>query len=181
MRVVGGSLSGRRFDPPMKKWPTRPTTDYAKEALYNILQHRIDFAGVIMLDLFGGSGAHTYEAVSRGCQQVTYVEKYVPCIKYVKQMLREFGIEDNVDIVKSDVFTYIKNSNYQFDFIFADPPYALLKLPLLPDLILDQGLLTADGILVIEHDANHDFKEHNAFHELRTYGGCHFSFFHRSI
>ena len=177
MRIIGGKFGRRRFNPPANNWPTRPTTDYAKEALYNILQNKIDFEETKMLDLFGGTGNHCYEFLSRGSADVTYVDSFGKCVAFVKKTANELGVKDDLTVLKSDVFRFIKSSNQQFDFIFADPPYNLKMLKQLPDLILDNELLADDGMLVIEHDQQNSFDEHKRFVEVRKYGGCMFSFF----
>jgi len=177
MRIVGGKFRGRRFHPPANQWPTRPTTDFAKEGLFNILLNRIDFEGTKMLDLFGGTGNHTYEAISHGCRAVTYVEKHYPCIKFVKETCSKLGIENHVQIVKSDVAKYLKRSAEAFDYIFAGPPYGLPWLDDIPDMVLGGPWLSQQGLFVLEHNQQHDFKGHLNFQELRTYGGTHFSFF----
>lgn len=177
MRIIGGQYGGRRFTPPANKWKTRPTTDYAKEALYNILQNRIDFSEVSMLDLFGGLGNHAIECISRGCEDATYVEKYGPCVKFVKDTAAQLNIEEHINIIRQDVLKFLKVPSQSYDFIFADPPYAAKFMNDLPSLILDNNWLSQEGVLVIEHDQNTDFKSHKAFTESRQYGGCHFSFF----
>jgi len=177
MRIIGGKFGSRRFNPPANNWPTRPTTDYAKEALYNILQHKIDFEETKMLDLFGGTGNHCYEFLSRGSKDVTYVDNFGKCIAFVKKTAQELKVEDSLTVVKSDVFRFIKNSKTQYDFIFADPPYHLKTLNQLPDLILENDLLSSKGILVVEHDQQNSFEDHIRQQETRKYGGCMFSFF----
>lgn len=177
MRIIGGRFGSRRFNPPANNWPTRPTTDYAKEALYNILQHKIDFEETKMLDLFGGTGNHCYEFLSRGSNDVTYVDSFGKCVAFVKKTAKELEVEDELTIIKSDVFRFIKSCTDQFDFIFADPPYHIKTLSQLPDLILEQNLLTDNGILVIEHDRNNNFEDHDRNTDVRKYGGCMFSFF----
>ena len=177
MRIIGGKFGRRRFNPPANNWPTRPTTDYAKEALYNILQNRIDFEETKMLDLFGGTGNHCYEFVSRGSMDVTYVDSFGKCIAFVRKTAKELDVENNLTVLKSDVFRFIKSADEQYDFIFADPPYHLKTLNQLPDLILDNGLLATDGILVLEHDQQNSFEEYKRFVDVRKYGGCMFSFF----
>ena len=104
MRIIGGKFKGRRFNPPAKNWPTRPTTDYAKEGLFNILMNNVDFKTLKVLDLFGGTGNHSYEFISRGCTDVTYVDKFQGCISFVKKLSKELKIDDYIKIVKSDVF-----------------------------------------------------------------------------
>jgi len=177
MRIVGGTLKGRRFSPPAKNWPTRPTTDFAKEALFNILINRIDFSETKVLDLFGGSGNHCYEAVSRGSMDVTYVDKHYSCIKYVHKIAEELDIKEHIKIIKNDVFRFIKNESTSYDYIFCDPPYGLEKLRDIPDLIFKKNLLVQSGILVMEHDQQNDFKDHPNYTEERKYGGTIFSFF----
>lgn len=177
MRIIGGQFGSRRFNPPANNWPTRPTTDFAKEALYNILQHKIDFEETKMLDLFGGTGNHCYEFLSRGSEDVTYVDSFGKCVAFVKKTAKELGVEDELKVIKSDVFRFIKSNTDQYDFIFADPPYHLKTLHQLPDLILDNDLLAENGILTIEHDNQNSFEEHKRFVDVRKYGGCMFSFF----
>lgn len=177
MRIISGQLKGRRIKPPANNWPTRPTTDFAKEALYNILQHRIDFEEMRMLDLFGGAGNHSLECISRGCQDVTYVDLHPPCCRFVEQTVREWGIETSIQVRNMDVFAFLALPCSPFTFIFAGPPYALPQIDQLPEMILTRGLLAEDGDLVIEHDPTHDFTKHPRFVEVRQYGQTHFSFF----
>lgn len=178
MRIVGGKFKGRRFNPPADKWPTRPTTDFAKEGLFNILLNRIDFEETRMLDLFGGSGNHSYEAISRGCRDVTYVDQHYPCVRFVKELAGTLEIEEFIHITRADASKYIQNYNgIGFDYIFAGPPYGLPWLDNIPDLVFTNNLLSIDGLFVLEHNANHDFRNQQHFLELRKYGGTHFSFF----
>lgn len=177
MRIIGGTLGGRVLRPPMKGWATRPTTDLAREALYNILSNRIDFDTIRMLDLFGGTGAHALECYSRGCEEVIYVERYGKCVQWMKQITSELAIGEDIKIIKSDVKGFVKNHQEQYDFIFADPPYQLKWLSQIPDLIIENDLLTDSGILVLEHDNQHNFENHSAFQEQRKYGQTVFSFF----
>ena len=179
MRIIGGRFKGRRFHPPAKKWPTRPTTDFAKEGLFNILTNRIDFDAVRMLDLFGGTGSHSYEAISRGCKNVTYVDRHFPCCQFVKKVAEDLGISDEISIIRSDVAKFIKTSSTQFHYIFAGPPYPLPWLADIPNLIFTADLLVPGGLLVLEHNPHHDFSEHPHFEQIRKYGGTHFSFFLR--
>ena len=130
-----------------------------------------------MLDLYGGTGNHCYEVLSRGCTDVTYVDKHGPCLAFVKKTASVLGVQDRIKIVRSDVNKFIKNSNVQYDFIFADPPYAMVTLKHLPDDILSKGMLADDGLLVIEHDRSNDFEEHDRCYSVRKYGGSIFSFF----
>ena len=177
MRIIGGSLRGRYIEPPLKKWPTRPTTDIAKEALYNILMNRIDFEEVKMLDLFGGTGIHCFEFLSRGCEQVTYVDNYGAAVRWVKQQAAAFDFSDLIHIQKKNVKSFIQHSEEQYDFIFADPPYDMAWLKELPEMIFDQSMVSEDGLLIIEHGSDTSFEKHPRFTEGRTYGQSKFSFF----
>jgi 16S rRNA (guanine(966)-N(2))-methyltransferase RsmD len=177
MRIIGGTFKGRRFSPPANNWPTRPTTDYAKEGLYNILTNEIDFEETKFLDLFGGTGNHCYEMVSRGCIDVTYVEKYPSCIKFVSETINKLGIASNVTIVRQDVFKFIAQTTMVFDCIFADPPYALRTIGQIPDLVLENRLLSENGLLIVEHDGRVSFEKHKNFKKARNYGQTIFSFF----
>lgn len=177
MRIVGGEFRGRRFNPPAKNWPTRPTTDFSKEGLFNILQNRIDFEDSKMLDLFGGTGNHSYEFISRGCVDVTYVDKFGGCVDFVKKTAEALDISERIKIVKQDVFKYIRTCQSQYDYIFAGPPYPHPILAEIPDEIFKHELLVDGGIFVLEHSAIHDFTNHERFIEVRTYGGTIFSFF----
>ena len=182
MRIISGTLGGRVLQPPMKKWPTRPTTDIAKEALYNIISNRIAFEDAVMLDLFGGTGAHIFEFLSRGCTDVTYVDMYPKCVSWVKRQIEFLGFEKESKIVRMDVSEFIKrhgvsDGSPDFNFIFADPPYALPWLPQLPSMILDNLLLSEKGILVIEHGSDVNFENHMRCTESRKYGQSRFSFF----
>lgn len=177
MRIVGGKYKGRKFTPPAGKWPTRPTTDFGKEGLFNILTNSFDFEDTKVLDLFGGTGSISYEFVSRGCQQVTYVDKYYPCIAFVKKTMTVLEIKEEIKVVKNDVFRFIKQSTEKYDLIFADPPYALPHLKDIPDLILEHELLLESGFLIVEHDNKTDFSKHPHFSKSKKYGNNIFSFF----
>jgi len=177
MRIIGGQFKGRKFIPPAKKWPTRPTTDFAKEGLFNILQNSLDFEDLKVLDLFGGTGNHSYEFISRGCTDVTYVDQFGGCVTFVKKTAAALDIEDHIKIIKLDVFKFIQRSNEQYDYIFGGPPYPLPTLSTLPDLVFKHNLLKADGLFVLEHNTNNDFKSHPNFVNARSYGMAVFSFF----
>ena len=177
MRIIGGELSGLRFNPPAKKWPTRPTTDISKEGLYNILANRIDFEDIKFLDLFGGTGNHCYEVISRGCTDATYVDKFPGAVKFVKEMAAKFGIEDRLRILKMDVFKFIVHDKGKYDYIFAGPPYPLKTIKDLPDLILGNDLLSEDGLLVLEHNPTVNLDNHPHLKDQRNYGQTIFSFF----
>ncbi len=177
MRIIGGTFKGRRFRPPADKWPTRPTTDFAKEGLFNILVNRLAFEDICMLDLFGGTGSHCYEFISRGCRDATYVDKFGPAVSFVRKTARELGIEDYLRIVRADVFKFIRSDTRAYDYIFAGPPYPLPNIPEIPQLVIESGRLTPSGLLVVEHNPDHDFKQHAHYQEERSYGTTIFSFF----
>lgn len=177
MRIISGKFKGRRFYPPADKWPTRPTTDFAKEGLYNILENRIGWTEISMLDLFGGTGNHGYESISRGCRSVVYVDKHAPAIQFVRRTIAELNIGDQMKVVRSDVFQFVRQCTERFDFIFAGPPYGMPLLETLPDEILGRGLLADDGLFVLEHNPDHQFEHHPQFTEIRKYGTTWFSFF----
>jgi len=177
MRIIAGKFKGRRFDPPADKWPTRPTTDYAKEGLFNILTNILDFESVRVLDLFGGTGSHSYEFISRGCEDVTYVDKFPDAVRFVRQTVQKLGIERELKIFQMDVFKFVQNATGQWNYIFAGPPYQLPTIDTLPDLILEHNLLLPHGIFVLEHNPHHDFLNHPNLVDVRNYGKTIFSFF----
>ncbi len=177
MRIIAGQFKGHRFTPPAKNWPTRPTTDISKEGLYNMLQNRIDFEEVSFLDLFGGTGNHCYEFVSRGCTDATYVDRHYPAIQFVKQMVAKLDIEDKVQVKKSDVFKYIDRCTSTYDVIFAGPPYGLKTIDAIPGIIMKKGLLKEEGLLIVEHNPNVRFDGHKHLESARNYGQTIFSFF----
>lgn len=179
MRIISGKFGGRRFIPPAKKWPTRPTTDISKEGLFNILQNTIDFEETKMLDLFGGTGNHCYEFISRGCQNATYVDKHGPAVQFVKKMSKELNVENELTIVKSDVFKFMKFTNEKYDYIFAGPPYPLPNLDEIPDILFSNDLLAEGGLFVMEHNPDHDFKDHKYYIKERNYGQTIFAFFEK--
>lgn len=177
MRIIGGQFKGRKFYPPADKWPTRPTTDFAKEGLFNILANEIDFEETKMLDLFGGTGNHCFEAISRGCNDVTYVDKHGPCHKFVKELAKELDVEEKFKPTRFDVAKYIPKCTDSFDYIFAGPPYPLKWLDQIPTMLFKTSILRPDGLFVLEHNPNHDFKTFQHFVKVRTYGSTHFAFF----
>lgn len=177
MRIISGQFRGRKFIPPAKNWPTRPTTDIAKEGLFNILTNELDFEDMVMLDLFGGTGNHCYECISRGCSNATYVDKHVPAVKFVTQLAGQLGIESKLRIVRQDVFKFIATDAGQYTYCFAGPPYPLPTLDTIPDKFFATPLLAPGGLFVLEHNPNHDFSNHPRFSRIRSYGKTLFSFF----
>ncbi len=176
MRIISGKYGGRRINPPSNMPHTRPTTDIAKEGLFNILQNRIDFDGINTLDLFGGTGCISYELASRGAGTLTIVEKDVVMYGFIKKNIALLGIED-ARVVQSDVFSYINNCQETYDFIFAGPPYALTTIDDLPRLIVQKKLLNTDGYFVLEHTPRNDYETFEGFSFKRNYGTTIFSFF----
>ena len=179
MRIVSGSLKGRRVQAPAHL-PVRPTTDFAKESLFNILRHRVDFNEIHILDLFAGIGSISYEFASRGAKAVLAVENNPKCTDFIKQTAERLSI-DNLHIMRTDVFAYIAKTRQTFDVIFADPPYDLPTLNLLPSLIFQYQLLNTDGFFILEHPESYDFSDSPHFLELRKYGKVHFSFFKKQL
>ncbi len=180
MRIISGKFKGRRFHPPADNWPTRPTTDFSKEALFNIIQNQLDIESLRVLDLFCGTGNHTFEFASRGCTHITSVDKHAPALAFVKKMIEELKIE-GVQLYHADVEQFIKNANNKWDYIFAGPPYPLPWIDKIPTMIFDKSMLSEGGWLVLEHNNKHSFKEHPHFMQERKYGGTYFSFFENSI
>ena len=175
MRIITGRYKGRRFDIP-RTFKARPTTDFAKENIFNVLQGYTDFDSKTALDLFAGTGSISLELASRGCQQVVSVEADRDHAAFIRQCFAKLGA-DNQLLSRGDVFKFLKTCRQSFDFIFADPPYALRELPQIPDLILESTLLRPDGLLVFEHGKDHDFSQHPRFVEHRQYGSVNFSIF----
>ena len=153
--------------------PVRPTTDRAKEALFNIIENRYYFESKNVLDLFSGTGNIAYEFASRGCEEVLAVDNNFQCIKYIEETTADLGF--NIATIKSDCLQYLKGCKQEFNFIFADPPYEYDGYQELKDLIFDNKLVKKDGILIIEHDKETEFEADNL--EVRKYGTIHFSIF----
>ena len=177
MRIISGIYGGRRLSPP-KNITARPTTDFAKESLFNLLNNRMDLEGIDMLDLFAGTGGIGIECVSRGAREVTAVEIAHVQQNWIISCCKQLGIK-NLSVIRGDVFKFLSACRTRYDLIFADPPYALDRIEELPDLTL--GLLKKDGWLVIEHGKDTDFTSHPNHIETRSYGSVHFSFFQSSI
>ena len=182
MRIISGKFRGRRLMPP-KNITARPTTDFAKESLFNLLVNRMDIEGADVLDLFAGTGGIGLECVSRGAREVTAVELAHVQQNFIISTCKSLGI-NNLHVIRGDVFRYLKSCSIRYDLIFADPPYALDELPTLPSLIFGEAedgrdipLLKKGGLFVLEHGDQYDFSGHPHFLDLRTYGSVHFSFF----
>jgi 16S rRNA (guanine(966)-N(2))-methyltransferase RsmD len=179
LRIIGGRYRGRRINPP-SNFKARPTTDFAREGLFNILNNRIDFESVIVLDLFSGTGSISYEFASRGAEAIHLVEKDMRHISGIKKILKELDLE-NVKPIHIDVRAYLKTCSVKYDIVFADPPYELKWLKELPDLVTEAGILKEDGFFILEHPRDMSFANHRLFFERRNYGGVNFSFFRSAI
>jgi 16S rRNA (guanine966-N2)-methyltransferase len=175
MRIISGKYKGRRISAPANI-TARPTTDFAKEGLFNLLNNKIDFEGIDVLDLFSGTGSISIEFVSRDCKSVISIEQNDRHCAFIRKVCTELKI-DNLSLLKTDVFKFINSCHTQFDMIFADPPYELDKLAQIPDLIFAKKLLKSDGLFVLEHSANNKFENHPNFVDHRNYGNVNFSFF----
>lgn len=175
MRIIGGQYKGRRIHVPSKGWPVRPTTDFAREALFNILDNRMEYESIKALDLFGGTGMHAIELVSRGCENVTFVDKYRESVRYMSALVKSENWP--IKVVLSDVRKFIKEAVDQWDYIFADPPYDMPELETLPALILQSGVLSEKGLIVLEHTSKIHLQHQPGFTEARHYGQTVFSFF----
>lgn len=178
MRIIGGKYKRRRFDVP-KNIKARPTTDFARENLFNVLNNLIDFEDLKSLDLFAGTGAISFELLSRGANPIISVEKHGIQYGFIRKVAEELKTDDLIAI-KGDVFKFIASSKEKFDFIFADPPYDLPNLADIPEMIFKAGILKEDGLFVLEHSSKNDFSDMPEFDELRTYGSVNFSFFTRN-
>ena len=176
MRIISGSLGGRKIHPPAKMPYTRPTTDVAKEGLFNTIQNRIDFDGIKTLDLFGGTGSISYELASRGAGDLTIVEKDNQMFDFIKKTATALKIE-NIRFIKMDVFKFLQGHHQQYDFIFAGPPYALTEIDELPRIIIQQNLLAPDGLFVLEHTPRNNYKEFEKYSFEKNYGTTIFSVF----
>lgn len=176
MRIIGGEHGGRRFNPPSKMPYTRPTTDIAKEGLFNVLQHNLDMEELKTLDLFGGTGSISYELASRGARELTIVEKDNSMYEFIKKTAADLKIE-NLSIVKMDVFRFIEQCNKKFDLIFAGPPYALTNIDELPRLVFEKKLLDERGWFILEHTPRNDYKRFPFYKMEKNYGTTIFSIF----
>ena len=178
MRIISGSLGGRRISPPSNMPYTRPTTDIAKEGLFNILQNNLDFEELKTLDLFGGTGSISYELASRGVNDLTIVEKDNQMFSFIKKTAADLKLE-NFKIIKSDVFKFIESCREKFDLIFAGPPYALTSIDELPKLIFEKELLNPGGWFILEHTPRNDYKTFPHYLREKNYGTTIFSIFER--
>lgn len=177
MRIIGGKYKGRIFRPGAS-FKARPTTDIARESLFNILGNRYDFSSKHFLDLFSGTGSIGFEFLSRGCLSGTMVEKNFHHYKFIVATAQKLGIE-NARIFKADVFKFLQKATGSYDFIFADPPFDLPNFESVPDAVLKTNLLADEGLFILEHPKEYNFSSHPYFTELRKYGKVQFSFFEK--
>ena len=175
MRIIGGKYRGRRIVP-HPGFRARPTTDFARESLFNILNNRIDFEAVSVLDLFAGIGSISYEFASRGAREVHLIEQDMKHISYIKRIITDIGFT-NIKPVHIDVRAYLKICSVKYDIVFADPPYDLKWLKEIPDMVTGSGIIRENGIFILEHPRSMSFSDHKLFFEHRNYGGVNFSFF----
>jgi len=176
MRIVGGEFGGRRFSPPARI-PARPTTEVAKEGLFNMLNNSMDLEGIKTLDIFGGTGSISYELASRGAANLTLVERDPITIDFIKKTAQALNLEDRLQIIKGDVFKYMKQCTEQYDLIFAGPPYALTNIDEIPLLVFEKQLLLPGGIFILEHTPRNDYQQHPFFTRIKNYGTTVFTFF----
>lgn len=176
MRIISGELGGRRIQPPSQMPYTRPTTDIAKEGLFNILQNNLDFESLKTLDLFGGTGSISYELASRGATDLTIVEKDNQMFSFIKKTAETLQLK-NFKVVKSDVFRYIETCRESFDFIFAGPPYALATIDEIPTRIFEKHLLKEGGWFILEHTPRNNYQTYPYFLREKNYGTTVFTIF----
>lgn len=175
MRIISGKFRGKRLHPP-KNLPVRPSTDFAREGLFNILNNLVDFEELQVLDLFAGTGCISYEFISRGSSEVIAVESNRQCIRFIEKMAAELKAP-GLSAICMDAFHYLERTSESFDLIFADPPYNMDGIEQIPDLVFKRNLLKEDGLFILEHSKRHDFSTHPQFSQKRIYGNVNFSFF----
>jgi 16S rRNA (guanine(966)-N(2))-methyltransferase RsmD len=175
LRITGGKYRGRIINP-LPGLKARPTTDFARVGLFNILNNRIDYESITVLDLFSGTGSISFEFASRGARIVHLIEQDSKHISGIRRIINEMGFE-NIKPVHIDVKSFLKTCSAIYDIVFADPPYDLPWLRDIPDLVLGSGVIAEDGFFILEHPKNEHFNSHESFFEHRNYGGVNFSFF----
>jgi 16S rRNA (guanine(966)-N(2))-methyltransferase RsmD len=176
MRIVGGSLKGRRIAVP-NNFPSRPTTDFAKEGLFNVLEHQIDLGDLNVLDLCSGTGNISLEFISRGVDKVVSVDNNSNCLRFIQKNAETLLVSNRIKTVKSDILNYLKQSSEEFDIIFADPPFAFQDYKLIIDYVFEKKMLTDNGIFILEHGKQKSFQDELNFSFFRNYGNVTFSFF----
>ena len=176
MRIIGGSLRGKTINPPAG-YKARPTTDFAKEGLFNTLYNEFDFEEIAVLDLFGGTGSISFEFASRGCPDIVCVEMAPSNASFISRAAASLGLASRVKVVHHNVFDFIPLCDKKFDIVFADPPYAMDGLDTIPDKIFAAGLVLDGGYLILEHPSDYSFASHPHFKKEKKYGNVHFSYF----
>lgn len=176
MRIIRGKLKSRRFSTP-KNFPSRPTTDFAKEGLFNILENRLHLENLEILDLCAGTGNISFEFASRQAGKITSVDTNYNCVKFIQNLIKENELSDEIKAIKADVRDFLRKTEIKYDLIFADPPYAVTFHQDLLDIIMERSCLQPDGICIIEHGRQTDLSQNDTFVEKRSFGNVHFSFF----
>ena len=176
MRIISGFLKARRFSIP-KSFPSRPTTDFAKEGLFNVLEHQMSLYDLEILDLCAGTGNISFEFLSREAGSVVAVDSNSNCLRYIAKNAEEFKITENLETIKSDILNYLRKTDRKFDLIFADPPYEYKFHHEIAQIVFERELLNEDGLLIIEHGRHTKLNELDQFDLVRTYGNVYFSFF----
>jgi 16S rRNA (guanine(966)-N(2))-methyltransferase RsmD len=177
MRIITGRFRGKQIHPPVNL-PVRPTTDFAKESLFNILNNLVDIEGLHVLDLFAGTGSISYEFFSRGSEIVTAIDIDIHCVAFINKTALSMNAE-NLEAVREDVFQFLKHPFGEYDLVYADPPYDMAGIDLLPDLVLSNPILKEEGLFILEHSRDHDFSQYPGFDQHRKYGNVNFSFFRK--
>jgi len=175
LRIIGGTYKGRRITPPTG-FKARPTTDFARESLFNILNNRVDFEEMSVLDLFAGTGSISFEFASRGVREVHLIERDVKHIAGIRRIIKDIGFT-NIKPIHIDVKAFLRTCKQKYDIVFADPPYELKWLSEIPDMVTGSGVMKDSGFFILEHPRNMSFADHKLFFEHRNYGGVNFSFF----
>jgi 16S rRNA (guanine(966)-N(2))-methyltransferase RsmD len=175
MRIISGTHRGRVMHPP-KNLPVRPTTDFAKESIFNILNNHFELEGLKILDLFCGTGNISYEFASRECAEIIAIDNNYNCCEFVKKTAAAFKM-DQLKVMKADVFSFLKKTANTFHIVFADPPYDMEKIESIPELVFEKELLKPDGWLIVEHGPKTNLSALPYFKEKRTYGHVNFSIF----
>lgn len=180
MRIISGFLKARRFSIP-KSFPSRPTTDFAKEGLFNVLEHQMSLDELEILDLCAGTGNISFEFISREAGNVTAVDTNSNCLRYIRKNAEEFKISEQLETIKSDILYYLKRTDRKFDLIFADPPYDYKSHSEIAQMVFERELLKEDGLLIIEHGRHTKMENDPHFELVRQYGNVYFSFFRKDV
>lgn len=175
MRVISGKFKGRKFQAP-SNIRARPTTDMAREGLFNVLNQKIDLDGLTVLDLFAGTGSVSLEFLSRGAEHVTAIDMDLTSKKHLEKVKKNWGLT-NLKVVKANAFSLAKKANQAFDLVFADPPYSHKKFEEIPEIIMESGWLRDDSLFILEHSDAFDFSSRKNFLEHRNFGNVNFSLF----